>query len=99
MPETEISISPPEELRQAAEVIRAHRANRSRCWMDNLFSPDVAEAVERVLDRWAWLGLLDADLLNRVGGDEALALARAINSLWHEHEDCTPECPKWKGPR
>ena len=41
------------------------------------WSPAVALAVADWLDKIAWSAELDADLINRVGGDEALAVARA----------------------
>ena len=41
--------------------------------------PGVGAALAALLDRWAWLGRTDPDLLNRVGGPEALAVARIIN--------------------
>lgn len=41
--------------------------------------PGVGAALAQLLDRWAWLGRVDPDLLNRVGGPEALAVARLIN--------------------
>ena len=41
--------------------------------------PGVGAALAQLLDRWAWLGRADPDLLNRVGGPEALAVARLIN--------------------
>ena len=41
--------------------------------------PDgVGEPLASVFDTWARLADLDADLLNRVGGEETLATARAI---------------------
>jgi hypothetical protein len=41
--------------------------------------PGVGAVVADLLDKWAWLGGIEADLLNRVGGPEALTLARLIN--------------------
>jgi hypothetical protein len=40
--------------------------------------PLAGEPLAALLDRWAWLGDKDPDLLNRVGGSEALAVADAI---------------------
>lgn len=45
-----------------------------------LWDPDVAELVARVLDAWANMVRLDPDLIHRVGGDQTLAVARAINA-------------------
>jgi hypothetical protein len=39
--------------------------------------PGVAVAVADLLDKLAWMGELDPDLLGRVGCDEAIAIARA----------------------
>ena len=39
--------------------------------------PLVALAVADLLDKLAWMGELDPDLLGRVGCDEAIAIARA----------------------
>ena len=39
--------------------------------------PAVALAVADLLDKIAWMGELDADMLSRVGCDEAIAIARA----------------------
>jgi len=33
------------------------------------------------------------------GHYDATALLSGQPASWHEPEDCTPECPKWKGPR
>lgn len=44
-----------------------------------LWDPIVAVLVATLLERWAWMVRLDPDLINRIGGDEALAIARAIN--------------------
>jgi hypothetical protein len=41
--------------------------------------PSVGAALVGVFDAWARMGDLDPDLLNRIGGPETLALARAIN--------------------
>lgn len=41
--------------------------------------PGVGAALAQLLDRWAWLSRADPDLLNRVGGPEALVVARLIN--------------------
>lgn len=45
-----------------------------------LWRPGVAELVAALLERWAWMARLDSDLIHRVGGDEIVALARAINA-------------------
>jgi len=42
--------------------------------------PNVGTALADVFDAWARVGELDPDLLNRVGGPETLAVARAINT-------------------
>jgi hypothetical protein len=42
--------------------------------------PGVGPVLARVFDVWARMGELDADLLNRIGGEETLAVARAITS-------------------
>jgi hypothetical protein len=42
--------------------------------------PDLARLVATVFDAWARMGDLDPDLLNRVGGQETLAVARAVNA-------------------
>ena len=39
--------------------------------------PGVAVAVADLLDKIAWMGELDPDMLSRVGCDEAIAIARA----------------------
>ena len=39
--------------------------------------PVVALAVADLLDKFAWMGEMDEDLLGRVGCDEVIALARA----------------------
>lgn len=41
--------------------------------------PGVGLPLATVFDAWARMGELDPDLLNRVGGPETLAVARAIN--------------------
>lgn len=33
------------------------------------------------------------------GHYDATALLSGLPASWHEPEKCTPECPKWKGPR
>jgi len=43
-----------------------------------LMHPGVGAALAEVFDQWAWLGEQAADLLNRVGGTETLALADQI---------------------
>jgi hypothetical protein len=32
------------------------------------------------------------------GHYDANALLSGLSASWHEPENCTPECPKWKGP-
>lgn len=44
-----------------------------------MWDPNVALLVAEVFDKWARIGELDPDLLYRVGGQETLAVARAIN--------------------
>ena len=44
-----------------------------------MWHPSVALLVAEVFDKWAGIGELDPDLLYRVGGQETLAVARAIN--------------------
>jgi hypothetical protein len=39
--------------------------------------PGFSLAVADLLDKWAWMGEMNPDLLSRVGGDEAIAVARA----------------------
>lgn len=41
--------------------------------------PGVGGLLAEVFDAWARMGDLDPDLLNRIGGPETLAAARAIN--------------------
>lgn len=43
-----------------------------------LMHPGVGEALAVVFDKWARMGELDPDLLNRVGGPETVALAGLI---------------------
>lgn len=45
-----------------------------------LLNPNTARALAGSLREWARVGDLDPDLLNRVGGPETIALARAINT-------------------
>lgn len=42
--------------------------------------PHVGTLLADVFEAWARIGELDPDLLNRVGGPETLAIARAINT-------------------
>lgn len=42
--------------------------------------PAVGTALAEVFDAWARMADLDPDLLNRIGGEETLALARQINT-------------------
>lgn len=61
-------MTPAEELRQAARGIRTDD-----------FVPTEAffRAVADLLDKIAWMAEMDPDLIERVGGDETLAVARA----------------------
>jgi hypothetical protein len=52
-----------------------------------LWHPGIAELVAVLLERWAWMGSVDADLLNRVGGDEVLALATAVLATKEDQND------------
>jgi hypothetical protein len=47
--------------------------------------PLVALAVADLLDKIAWMGELDADMLSRVGCDEAIAIARAYLGETDDH--------------
>ncbi|MGW8702882.1 hypothetical protein ACWGOK_39255 [Streptomyces eurythermus] len=51
-----------------------------------LFGPEQARALSAVFTAWARMAEWDADLLNRVGGDETLALARAVLGSRHRQE-------------
>ena len=44
-----------------------------------LFGPETTRLLTGVFRAWARMGQLEADLLNRVGGPETVALARVIN--------------------
>lgn len=68
-----------------------HATNRFANGIDNavggpagklagLLNPMTARALAKTFRAWARIGELDPDLLNRVGGDETLAVARAINN-------------------
>lgn len=49
--------------------------------------PGVALAMIAVFESWARMAELDADLLNRIGGAETLAMARALfaEERWRAH--------------
>ena len=51
-----------------------------------LWDPPMAEMVAKLFDRWAWMVRLDDDLIHRIGGDETLALARAVLGEQEETE-------------
>lgn len=44
-------------------------------------NPPTALLLVAVFDAWARIGDLDPDLLNRIGGPETLAVARALNPV------------------
>ena len=61
-------MSPTEELRQAALAIQV----RADCGPGSFWS-----ATADLLNKIAWMGELDEEMLARVGCDEAIAMARA----------------------
>ena len=73
-------LTPADELRAAAATARSWvAADSSTAWAPSAiaaFGPDLAT----VFNQWARLADLDPDLLNRIGGQETLATARAINA-------------------
>lgn len=66
-------------LEDVVEVVGAETDARTWANTEHIVSwqPAVALAAAKLLERWAWLGGHDPDLLHRVGGDEVIALARA----------------------
>jgi hypothetical protein len=62
--------NPVDDLRQAVTRLRIGM------WT---IHPDLANPLTEVFEAWARIGDLDPDILNRVGGPETIALARAVN--------------------
>lgn len=78
--------TPAAQLRAAAADLRE---------FDDVMTPAVGAALAKMLDKFAWMGEMDADLLHRVGCPEAIAVARAI--LGEPERAVRPdswECPK-----
>jgi hypothetical protein len=68
--------TPADELRAAAFQLRnPFHLPGLRLSID----PELAHPLADLLDKWAWMGELTPDVLNRIGGPETLAIARAIN--------------------
>ncbi|WUH94584.1 hypothetical protein OG900_33515 [Streptomyces sp. NBC_00433] len=78
--------STPQRLREAADAVRPYTLTIG--WAAVAGTPEAAEvaaahpvsgaALAAVFDKWARMGELDPDLLNRVGGPETVALADLI---------------------
>jgi len=73
-PATEQSVA---DLRQAIELLDA---------FPTMFCAtlDQAALTKAALERWAWMGNIEVDLMNRTGGPEMIRLAREINRIGKE---------------
>lgn len=69
-----------DELRAAEASLRDER---SRAVPDMM----AAELLADVMAQWAFLGQVDPDMLNRIGGPETVRLARYINERHRTDQD------------